>query len=96
MDGAMCAVLQGAAIEPGYDFLAQRRLAPEPTTTGYISRAAHFLRRHRAAIGHGRWAAVAAGAASYGMVRMAQGMAGVPVIIHVFTDFDEAHRCLRC
>jgi hypothetical protein len=92
----MEAILADPAFHPGYGFLTDRRFVSEAPTTEYVQNVMAFLRKHQAAIGPARWAAVVSGPASYGMVRMAQHLGSeLPFQIQVFTDEVMARRWLE-
>lgn len=87
-------VLADPAFQPGYGMLSDRRQAPSPPTTETVMALLRYV-RSREQLWRTRWAVLVPDRATYGMVRMAQGLAhSDPIEIGVFEDLESARRWL--
>lgn len=87
-------VLADPAFQPGYGLLSDRRQAPSPPSTATVVASLHYV-RSRELLWRRRWAVLVPDRATYGMVRMAQGLAySDPIEIEVFEDLESARRWL--
>jgi hypothetical protein len=90
-EAAMLAAFRDPGFRPNFSFLLDRGGIEEPPSIEYVTRVAEFIRHHAGRALNGRVAIVVKGAASYGMARMAQGLAGdLPTEMAVFGDRDSA------
>ena len=86
----MLTVFRDPNFEPGYSFIMDRRRATEAPSTDYIERTAAFHDEHKDILGRTYVAIVVSGPASYGTVRMSQGLMADDEYIQVFTSIEDA------
>lgn len=91
----MKSVFDDPTYQPGFAFLADRRMALTPTTL-YVERAVTFIHDRRSRVAGSRLAIVVSNSGSFGMMSLAQMLAKHLVKdICVFKNLREAEHWLR-
>ena len=88
--GMMNNVFRDPDFTPGFSFLLDRRNVNTAPSPAYIERIVTFHKDHERELGKSKVAVVVSEMASYGMVRMSQGLIGDHINLNVFTDINEA------
>lgn len=91
----MRSIFSGPDYVPGFSFIFDRSLATAAPDRSFVEKVVTYIKENREKCGNARFAIVVTGIPSYGMARMAQGLANEIDALQVFKNIDDAKRWLK-